>query len=376
MENISIIKEIVIILLVSLPIIFLFKKINIPSIVGFLIAGMIIGPYGFKLISNPEQIDIIAEIGVILLLFTIGLEISLKNLLSMRKFLLITGGIQVFGTILISTLIFYFNDIPLNKAIFFGMLISLSSTAIVLKLLSDRKEIETPHGRISLAILIFQDFLVVPFFIFLPILGQSEKFELTKIILQIVYAFGAVALIIIIARFLMPKILFHLANLRIREAFTIGIILLLLGTAYLTHLFGLSFALGAFIAGLIVSESEFSWQVTAEILPFKDVFNSIFFVSIGLLLNINFLISNISLLLLITIGLILLKALVVVSTVKLSRYPLRTSILAGFGLAQIGEFSFILAQAGMSFNLISPEYFDAFISSSIFSMVLAPIFTN
>jgi CPA2 family monovalent cation:H+ antiporter-2 len=372
MENITTIKEIVIILVVSLPIIFLFKKINIPGIVGFLIAGMIIGPFGFRLISNTEQINTIAEIGVILLLFTIGLEVSLKKLLGMKKLLIYAGGIQVFVTIIISAAILASQDIAINKAIFYGMLISLSSTAIVLKLLSDRKELEAPHGRISLGILIFQDLLVVPLFIFLPILGHGEQFDFLGIILKVSYAFGAVALIIIAARFLMPKILFQLANLRTREAFTIGIILLLLGTAYLTHLLGLSLALGAFIAGLILSESEFSWEITGLVLPFKDVFNSIFFVSIGMLLNVNFLIDNLSLLLIVTAALILMKSLVIISEVKLMRYPLRTAVLTGLGLAQIGEFSFILAQAGMGFNLISTDFFDAFISSSIFSMMITP----
>ena len=229
MQEVTIIKDIVIILLVSIPIIFIFKKIHLPSIVGFLIAGMLIGPYGFQLISEIKQIEVMAEIGVILLLFTIGLEVSFGRLLEMKKLLLIAGGLQVLATIVLSGFIFYLFDVPINKSIYYGMLISLSSTAIVLKLLSEKGELEAPHGRISISILIFQDLAIVPFFILLPILAATTYTSPGTILLQLLYAFGAVVLILITARFLMPKILFQLANLRMREAFTVGVLLLAAG---------------------------------------------------------------------------------------------------------------------------------------------------
>ncbi len=372
MYHFTVIRDLVVILLVSIPIIFIFKKINIPSIVGFLIAGMIIGPHGLQLISEIDEINIMAEVGVILLLFTIGLEVKLEKLIEMKKFLLVSGGLQVLFTIIFSTLIFTFFDFPLNESIFLSMLISLSSTAIVLKILSDRQQLEAPHGRISLSILIFQDLAIVPMFLFLPVLSSGGSLSFIEILLQMVYAFGAVATIIILAKFLMPKILFQLAKLRMREVFTIGVVLLLLGTAYLTHSLGLSFALGAFIAGLILSESDFSHQVVSEILPFKDLFNSIFFISIGLLLDIHFLLTYPFILIGIAAGIIFLKSFIVIGIVKLMRYPLRIAILTGFGLAQIGEFSFILSQAGLNYNLISNEYYNAFLASSIFTMLLTP----
>lgn len=372
MYHFTVIRDLVVILLVSIPIVFLFKKINLPSIVGFLITGMIIGPHGLKLISEINEINIMAEVGVILLLFTIGLEVSLEKLAQMKKFLLFSGGLQVLFTIIFSTVIFLFFDLPFNQSVFLSMLVSLSSTAIVLKILSDKQQLEAPHGRISLGILIFQDLAIVPMFLLLPVLHSSDKIPVIQIILQLLYAFGAVAVIILLAKFLMPKILFQLAKLRIREVFTIGIVLLLLGTAYLTHSLGLSFALGAFIAGLILSESDFSHQIVSEILPFKDVFNSIFFISIGLLLNIHFLLSYPFILLGITLGIILLKSFIVIIIVKLMRYPLRVAALTGFGLAQIGEFSFILSQAGLNYNLIGNEFYNAFLVSSIFTMLLTP----
>ncbi len=283
MQDFIIIRDIVIILLVSIPIIFLFNRIHIPSIVGFLVAGMVIGPYGFQLISDLDNIAVMAEMGVILLLFTIGLEVSLERLMKMKKFLFIAGGLQVVLTTLVASIIFYLFGIPINKSVYLGLLVSLSSTAIVLKLFSDRNELEAPHGRIALGILIFQDLAIIPIFLLLPILRMTSEFSIEKVFIQIFAALGTIAIILVAARFIIPKLLFHIAKLRLREVFTIGILLLLLGTAYLTHSAGLSLALGAFIAGLILAESEFSHQVEAEIIPLKDAFNSVFFVSVGLL---------------------------------------------------------------------------------------------
>jgi CPA2 family monovalent cation:H+ antiporter-2 len=252
------------------------------------------------------------------------------------------------------------------------MLVSLSSTAIVLKIFQDRGELESPHGKISLVILIFQDVAIVPMLIFLPILGGKNSLTISKIILQLTYALTAVAIIVVLAKVLMPKILYQLVRLRIREAFTVGTILLLLGTAYLTHEIGLSFAIGAFLAGLILSESDYSYQITAEILPFKDVFNSIFFVSIGLLLNIKFVYDYFSLLIALTFAIIFLKAAIIIPLVKILKYPLRVALLTGLSLAQVGEFSFVLSQSGTSFNLIPINFYNAFLASSIFTMMLTP----
>ena len=373
MDNFLIIQDIVVILLVSLPIIFLFKKINLPSIVGFLIAGMLIGPYGFNLIKSVNQISVMAEIGVMLLMFTIGLEFSLSQLIRIKKFLLIAGGFQLLVTIIVSTIIFLSLGIEINQAIFFSLLVSLSSTAIVLKILSDKDELESPHGKISLGILIFQDLAIVPMFLLLPLLSGFGELSGGEVAVKILIAFGVLAGLLLLARFLMPLIVYQLANIRMREAFTIGVILLLLGTAYITHSFGLSFALGAFIAGLILSESDYNHQIVSDIIPFRDSFNSIFFVSIGLLLNIQFVLENVFLIGGLTLGILIGKTIVIVAIVYFMKYPLRIGILAGLGLAQIGEFSFVLAQAGLNFKLFSGDYYNGFLASTIFSMILTPL---
>ncbi len=374
MQDYPIIRDVVIILLVSIPIVFVFNKFRIPSIVGFLIAGIIIGPHGFKLITEIGQIEIMAEIGVIMLLFTIGLEISIQRLMQMRRMLILAGGLQVSLTILITAVILFLFGIPLNQSIFYGMLLSLSSTAIVLKLLSDRNELEAPHGRIALGILIFQDLAIVPMIILVPILATADVLDVSTISLQILLSFGAVAVVIVLARYFIPKIIYQLAKLRIREAFTIGTLLLILGTAYLTESAGLSLALGAFIAGLMISESEFSHQVFADIIPLKDAFNSIFFVSIGLLLNLQLVLDFPLYVFALVSGIVIIKCTIVTLLVLFMKYPTRTALITGLSLAQIGEFSFVLASVGITHDLFSQEFYHAFLASSIFTMLLTPLF--
>ncbi len=373
MNDLVIIRDVVTILLVSIPIIYIFKKIGIPSLVGFLLAGIIIGPHGLKLIVSLDEIELMAEIGVMLLLFTIGLEVSLKQLVSMKKFLLVAGGMQVSGTIIISASIFYFFGFELGKSIYFGMLLSLSSTAIVLKILADRKELTSPQGKISLGILIFQDIVIVPMFLLLPVLGTQTGLGPLQLLLKLLIAFGALILILIISKFLMPHILYLLAKMQMRDAFTIGIILVILGTSYITHSLGLSFALGAFIAGLIMAESEYHTQILSDIMPLKDAFNSLFFVSIGLLLDLQAIVDAPFITLVVTLGVIAVKSAVVLLIVLYLRYPIRIGIVTGLGLAQIGEFSFILAQAGFNFNLIERNEYSIFLASSIFTMMFAPL---
>lgn len=372
MEQFNIIKDIVIILLVSLTIIVIFKRLNIPSIVGFLIAGIIIGPHTFKLIKDVEQIDSIAQIGVILLLFTIGIEVSLNQMLRIKKFVFYGGTLQILLTIFISAIILSINGFDLSTSIFGGMLISLSSTSIILSLLSQVNELDSPHGQISLGVSIFQDLALVPMVLLLPILGQKTAASITSVTTQLLFAFGTLIAIFIFAKFLMPRIIHFLARLKVKEVFTIGVLLLLLGTAYLTNLAGLSFALGAFIAGLILSETEFSAQIVADIIPMKDAFKSIFFVSIGMLLNVQFVLSYPLTIILITAAIIFVKAAIVILIVSLLRYPIRIGIQTGFTLVPIGEFSFVLAVSGGYFGLLSDELYQAFLASSIFTMILAP----
>jgi CPA2 family monovalent cation:H+ antiporter-2 len=280
MVEFEFLRSLVVIFGISAIIVFILNKLRTPSIVGFLIAGILLGPHGLELISNVHLVEIFAEIGVVLLLFTIGLEFSLKKLLTLRKAIFVGGLLQVFITALAVFLLANFFIQRTNTSLILGFLIALSSTAIVMKMLFDRAEIDSPHGRISMGILIFQDLFVVMFILMIPILAGTHKGFL-EIFLVLIKSFGIITAVIISARWLVPKALHQIVHTRIRELFVISIIFICLGTAFLTHKLGLSLALGAFIAGLVISESEYSYQAISDILPFKDSFNGLFFISIG-----------------------------------------------------------------------------------------------
>jgi CPA2 family monovalent cation:H+ antiporter-2 len=366
-------KSLVIIFGVSAIIVFLLGRLKIPSIVGFLIAGVIMGPYGFELIKDVHEIEILAEIGVILLMFTIGLEFSLKNLLTLRTAVFGGGLIQVSLTIVVVALINYFLlQSRINTAIFNGFLVSLSSTAIVIKMLFDRAEMNAPHGRISVGMLIFQDLCVVPFMLFVPLLAGNGV-GIGNIALTFVKALMIVGIILFASRWAVPHILQQVVATRSRELFVISIILLCLGTALLTSKLGLSLALGAFLAGIMISESEYASQAIADILPFKESFTGLFFISIGMLLNLHFSRLNFTSVIGAVIAILIIKIVTVVFSSIAIGQSLRNSLQAGFYLFQIGEFSFILAVSGKHYGLITEDVYQIFLSASVLTMMLTPL---
>ena len=371
-ETLPLLQDLLVLLLASVPIAFIFNLLRLPTIVGFMITGVVIGPYGLGLIKDPHAIEVLAEIGVVLLLFTIGLEFSLRRILEMRRMVLFGGGLQVILTTLLATAFAYLLGRPLNQAIFFGFLFALSSTAIVLKTYIDRAEVDSPHGRAGVGILLFQDLSIVPMMLLIPILGGKEGSSTWRVVLTLLIAAAAIAVIILAARIIVPRLLHHIVRLRSSELFIISIVLLSLGTSWLTSQFGLSLALGAFIAGMVLSESEYSHQIVADILPFRDVFNSVFFISIGMLLSLSALASDV-LTVLGWVGLLIVgKTLLVLAVVRLLGYSLRVSIMTALGLAQIGEFSFILAKAGLPAALLSATDYQRFLAASILSMIATP----
>lgn len=364
-------KTLVIIFGVSASVVFLLHKLRIPSIVGFLVAGVFLGPHGFGLVQKIREVELIAEIGVILLLFTIGLEISLKNLKRIRSIIIGAGFSQVLLTLLSIAAIAYLFLGKLNTSLFTGFLVSMSSTAIVMKMLLDRGEVDSPHGRLSMGILIFQDLCVVPFMLLVPVLvgGQGNFIELIWTLTK-----SATILFIVIfgARWLVPNLLHHVVHTRSRELFIITIILLCLGTALLTSGFGLSLALGAFLAGLIISESEYAYQAISEILPFKDSFNGLFFVSVGMLMDLRFFSENVPSIFSLVAIILVLKTFTGFFSLHLLGHPPRVSLQTGLHLSQIGEFSFILASAGRSVGLIGDHYFQVFLSAAVLTMLMSP----
>lgn len=359
-------------LLASVPIAFIFHRLRLPTIVGFMITGVLIGPHSLGLIKDVQAIEVLAEIGVALLLFTIGLEFSLRRMLEMKRLVLLGGGLQIILTTLLVTGIANLLGRPLYEAVFFGFLFALSSTAIVLKSYIDRAEIDAPHGRAGVGILLFQDLSIVPMMLMIPVLSGREGTSTAKIALTLGIAVAAIGIIIFAARTIVPYLLYHIVRLRSPEVFIISVVLMSLGTSWLTSQAGLSLALGAFIAGIVLSESEYSHQIVADILPFRDVFNSLFFMSIGMLLSLSALWADVLIVLAWVGALTLGKALLVLAVMHLLGYSLRVSTTTALGLAQVGEFSFILAKAGLPQGLLSEPDYQRFLAASILSMIVAP----
>lgn len=349
------------------------RRLMFPSIIGFLATGILAGPHALGLIKNTHQVEQMAEIGVVLLLFTIGIEYSLKELMRIRHLVLWGGGMQLGFTIAIVALLASVSGIPLPQATFFGFLVALSSTAILMKLLMDKGEMDAPHGKMSLGILIFQDLCVVPLMLFTPFLGGAGN-GFQGILLVSVKAVAVVVIAHFGSRFVVPWIFSQVVKARSRELFILTIIFIGFGTAWLTAQVGLSLALGAFIAGLAISESEYSHQALGDIIPFRDAFMSLFFISVGMLLDPAVVLSQPLLVVSLVLIILVVKTVVTGGAAMALGVPARVAIIAGLALAQIGEFSFILSQAGMEHGLLTREMYQVFLAASIATMALTPLF--
>jgi len=366
------INDLLMIFTVSIAVVFVFHQLRLPSIAGFLAAGALIGPYGLNLVSDLDQVRVMAEIGVVLLLFTIGVEFSMALVAASRRLLLLGGPLQVASVLLLVMGGSVAAGLPTRQAIFWGCLVSLSSTAIVLKALSDRGESDSLHGRATIGILIFQDLAVVPMMLLTPVLASEAGEAAGTVLFTLGKSAAMVGLIVLAAWFLVPWLLNHIVRSRSRELFLLTIIVLCLGIAWLTSLSGLSLALGAFIAGLVISESEYSHQAMAEVLPFRDSFNSLFFVSVGMLMDVRVLAAH-PILVMALIGAVLVgKFLCGAVPVLIVGYPPRSAVLAGIALAQVGEFAFILAQEGQEAGLLAGEPYQLFLAVSVLTMVVTP----
>lgn len=364
--------DLLIILLVSVPVAFACLRLKLPLLVGLMLTGIVIGPYGLGLVKELEAIEILAEIGVMLLLFTIGLEFSLHRLREMKRLVLIGGGLQVGLTIVVFALIAVIFGRGFNQAVFFGFLVALSSTAIVLKSYAERKEIDAPHGRVGVGILIFQDISIVLMMLLVPVLGGKDAASFGSVIAKLGFSLLGLIVIVAAAWFLIPIMLKHIVRLKSPEVLLLLVVLLCLGISFVTAQFGLSLALGAFIAGMVLADTDYSHQVTADILPFRDVFNSIFFVSIGMLLSLSALFENLFTVILWVSFLVIGKSLIVWIVIQLLGFPQRVAAMTALGLAQIGEFSFVLAKAGRMVDLLPDSDYQSFLAASIISMIITP----
>lgn len=363
--------DIVILFGLALVTVVLFRRLQFPAIVGFLVTGLLAGPHALALVQNAHHVEQLAEIGVVLLLFTIGIEFSLKELMRIKQMVFWGGGVQVALSIISVAALAVLFGYPFRQAFFFGFLVALSSTAIIMKLLMDAGEIDTPHGKTALGILIFQDLCVVPLMLLTPILGGGVQ-GLPEIMTVIVKAIVVVVAVHFGARYAIPWVLRQVVGARSRELFILTIIFIGFGTAWLTAQAGLSLALGAFIAGLAISESEYSQQVLGDIAPFRDTFMSLFFISIGMLLDPAVVLRHPLTISLFVLTILVVKTVISATAARAIGLPLRVAIVAAFALAQIGEFSFVLSQSGLRYGLLSPETYQFFIAASVATMALTP----
>ena len=384
--------DLLVVFAVTAVIVFVFGQARLPSVVGLLVSGVLVGPYGLSLVDDVESVKVLAEIGVVVLLFTVGLEFSMSRLVTMLPLMARIGLPQIIGTtvIVMAATWWYLGTLP--QAIFAGLLVAMSSTAIVLKQLANRGETAAPQGRIAVAVLLLQDLMVVVAMLAVPLLADaagttqqafqagstaavsSEHLSLLAHPLAVV-AVGlcVVSGVLLAGRTLVPRVLHAVVRLRNRELFLITIVLICLGTAAITARVGLSLALGAFLAGLSLSESEYGHQAFVEVLPFRDTLSSLFFVSVGMLLDIHFLADH-ALLVAATVAFILVaKICVTAIPALLAGFSLRTSLLAGAAIAQVGEFSFVLGSRGAEAGLLDADDYQTFLAAAVLSMAATPL---
>jgi len=368
----NILTDLIIILSVSAVALYVSSKLNLPSIVGFLTAGILVGPYGIELISTAEEVNVMAEIGILLLLFSIGIEFSLDKLIKSRKYVLVGGSVQVVLSILLFFVGAYLIGLSVNQAIFVGMLFAMSSTAIVLQLFQEKGWMNTLFGKTSVSILIFQDIIIIPMMLLTPYLsqnGNAESDSINKLLLGILL----IVIVVYAARKIIPLLIRSIVHTRNQELFLITIIVICFATAFITQQLGLKLALGAFLAGLIISESEYSYEALKNIMPFKKIFTAIFFISVGMLLNLQFVFENFWFLSGLTILVMLIKFLIITPTAFFLKIGIRNAIVSGLVLCQVGEFAFILSKVGLEDQILSNYNYQVFLSVSILSMIASAI---
>jgi monovalent cation:H+ antiporter-2, CPA2 family len=346
-----------------------------PVLLGYLIGGIIVGPTGLGVIKEIIQVETLAQFGVAFLLFALGVEFSLAELKKVKAIALGGGGLQIALTIAVTVVVCgltgAWGALP-AKGVFLGAILSLSSTAVVLKCLMERNETETPHGQVMLGILVVQDLALGLMLAVLPALDQPPETigiaVLTALLRIGLFAAGAVAAGI----WVIPPLLRLLARTESRELFLLGVVAICLGIALLTEYLGLSIEMGAFVAGLMISEVEYADQTLTYVEPLRDIFASLFFVSVGMLIDPVFLWNNLELILGLVAIVFVGKFLIITPLVKIFRYPLKTALIVGLGLAQIGEFSFVLASKGLSLGLVSRRIYLLILGTTAVTLVITP----
>ncbi len=382
--------DLVIVFAVATAVVFAFGRLRVPSVVGLLVAGVVVGPSGLSLIADVDSVRLLAEIGVVVLLFTVGLEFSMSRLVGMLPAMLRVGLPQIVGTtaVVAAATWWYLGTLP--QAVFAGLLVAMSSTAIVLKLLSDSGETSAPHGRLAVAVLLLQDLVVVAAMLAVPLLARWAGVEPAGVtataahgpaplfespVAAVGAGIAAVLAVVVVGRLIVPRVLHEVVRLRNRELFLMTIVLICLGTAAVTARAGLSLALGAFLAGLLLSESEYGHQAFTEVLPFRDTLASLFFVSVGMLLDVRDLARQPGLVAVTVAAIIVAKTVATALPAIAAGFAPRTALLAGGAIAQVGEFSFVLGSHGAEAGLLGAHDYQTFLAAAVLSMAATPLIT-
>ncbi len=363
---------ILILLISSVLAVALFRALQLPAMLAYFLVGLALGPHTFGLLPDTNATREFAEFGIVFLMFSIGLEFSLPQLYAMRKKVLGLGGAQVLITLSAAMGIAKLAGLDWPAAFVIGSALTMSSTAIVSKILAERVDLNSRHGRLSIGVLLFQDIAVVPILVLIPALGVADANLSSVLGLALLKAAAMLLFLFTIGKWIINPWFNLVAGQRSRELFVMNVLMVTLLLAYATKLAGLSYALGAFIAGMLISETKFRYQVESDISPFRDILLGLFFISVGMLLNIGEIFHNIGLVLLILVGFVLFKAAVVALVVRFVKYETGVAIRTGLILAQAGEFSFVILALGVEQKLVSGPALQLILAAALLSMVVAP----
>ncbi len=364
---------ILILLISSVLAVALFRAFRLPAMLAYFLVGLALGPYTFGLLPDTEANLEFAEFGIVFLMFSIGLEFSLPQLYAMRKKVLGLGGAQVLITLAVIMGVARLAGLNWPAAFVIGAALTMSSTAIVSKILAERIDLNSRHGRLSIGVLLFQDIAVVFVLVLIPALGAANANLLDVLGLAMLKAVAMLLFLFTVGKWLINPWFNLVASQRSRELFVMNVLMVTLLLAFATNMAGLSYALGAFIAGMLISETKYRYQVESDISPFRDILLGLFFISVGMLLNIQQIFSQFGLVLLILVAFILFKAVIVAIIVRFVKYETGIAIRTGIILAQAGEFSFVILALGAEQKLIGGQALQLVLAASLLSMVIAPI---
>jgi CPA2 family monovalent cation:H+ antiporter-2 len=366
----SILQDLVLVYAVAVAFLIVAGRLRVPPIVALIGAGVAAGPGGFRIVGTQDEVELLAEVGIVLLLFMVGLDFSLRELRRVWRAVVVGGTAQVLVTAgLVAGVLLASGAAGARLAAFIGLFVALSSTAIVIKDLARRNEIHAPHGRVTIGVLLLQDLLVVVLLVLLPpLLGPgADLASLPRVLLQLALVAGAV---LGTARVALPWLL-RTVSATSRDAFSMAVLLASVGVAWLTAQLGLSMAVGAFLGGLVLAESEFAHQIHAEVRPLRDLLASLFFISVGMLVETRGLLDSLPLVLAVAVAIVVVKAAAGSAALRLAS-PTRVAVAGGVALAQVGEFSFVVGKAGLASGLLAPEAWQILLPAAILTMLATP----